>query len=80
LDELHSNLDAESADSINQALEHYVKGKTVVMIAHRLDLVANCDNIVVLNAGSVVEQGTHEELLKLGGWYAELYQTSLQGH
>ena len=81
LDELHSNLDAESAAAINHALEHYVKGKTVVMIAHRLDLVAACDHIIVLHGGKVVEEGHHDDLIQLSdGWYKDLYQTSLMEH
>ena len=73
LDEATSALDASSESLVQQALEQAVKGKTVVVIAHRMSTIREADTIAVLEGGQVVEQGTHEELVeKEGGVYAGL--------
>jgi ATP-binding cassette subfamily B protein len=72
LDEATASLDVESETQVQQALSHLIAGKTVLIIAHRMRTVSGADKIVVLDAGKVVEQGTPEELSKLGGLYARM--------
>src|SRR6185436_3487563 len=73
LDEATSSLDSESEKMIQAALEKLMEGKTVVAIAHRLSTLRAMDRIIVMDGGQVVEDGSHEELIKLGGIYAELW-------
>lgn len=73
LDEATSALDSESEALIQSALEELMKGRTSIVIAHRLSTVASLDRIVVLNDGKIVEQGTHRQLLKGNGPYAKLW-------
>lgn len=73
LDEATSALDSESEALIQDALEKLMKGRTSLVIAHRLSTVAHLDRIVVLKDGKIVEQGAHEELLKNGGEYSKLW-------
>ncbi|MBE7637992.1 ATP-binding cassette domain-containing protein [Sneathiella sp. P13V-1] len=72
LDEATSALDAESESLVQGALENLMKGRTTLVIAHRLATVLNADRIIVLDKGHVVTQGTHEQLMKEGGLYAKL--------
>ena len=74
LDEATSALDNESERQVQTSLETLMKGRTTLVIAHRLSTVQNADKIVVMDAGVVVEQGSHQELLARGGAYAALYQ------
>jgi subfamily B ATP-binding cassette protein MsbA len=73
LDEATSSLDNESEREVQKALDTLMKGRTSFVIAHRLSTILNADRIVVLKAGRIVEQGRHEELLRLGGEYKNLY-------
>ncbi len=77
LDEATSHLDAENEQLIQEALDRALTGRTSIVIAHRLSTVRGADLIVVLEDGSVVERGTHHQLLAAGGRYADLYQTLL---
>ena len=73
LDEATSALDSESESLIQKALEELMKGRTSIVIAHRLSTVANLDRIIVLKDGEIIEQGPHEALIKKGGEYAKLW-------
>ncbi|ADV43828.1 ABC transporter ATP-binding protein [Bacteroides helcogenes] len=73
LDEATASLDPENEVEVQQAIDMLIKGRTVIVIAHRLKTVCNADNIVVLNGGSIVEQGRHEALLANEGLYARLW-------
>jgi ABC-type multidrug transport system fused ATPase/permease subunit len=72
LDEATSALDAVSEKLVQQAIERLLKGKTVMVIAHRLSTVQNADRICVIEGGEIVEQGTHEVLINKGGMYSRL--------
>jgi subfamily B ATP-binding cassette protein MsbA len=74
LDEATSALDTESERHIQAALAQLVRDRTTLVIAHRLSTVEQADRIIVLDAGAIVEQGTHTELIARGGLYAQLYQ------
>jgi subfamily B ATP-binding cassette protein MsbA len=74
LDEATSNLDTESERLIEDALGKLLVGRTTLIIAHRLSTVRRADRLVVLDHGRIVEEGSHAELLELGGLYARLYQ------
>jgi len=75
LDEPTAALDIESEKLVVEALERLMKGRTVITIAHRLSTIRYADKIIVIDGGRVAEKGTHDELLELGGVYAELHRT-----
>jgi ATP-binding cassette, subfamily B, bacterial len=77
-DEATSALDAKNEKIIMRNLNEFFKGKTTVVIAHRLSTVKNADQIVVLEQGKIIEKGTHDELIKLNGSYFELVKNQLQ--
>ena len=72
LDEATASLDVDNETEIQEAISGLIKGKTVLVIAHRMRTVENADQIVVLDGGVVAENGTHEELMKKNGLYAKL--------
>ena len=74
LDEATSALDTDSERHIQAALEQLMKNRTTFVIAHRLSTVEKADRILVMEQGSIIEQGSHDELLRLEGRYAQLYQ------
>ena len=73
LDEATASLDTESERSVQEALEKLMSGRTTIAIAHRLSTIKHADEIVVLHEGRLVERGTHEQLLALGGYYRKLH-------
>jgi ATP-binding cassette subfamily B protein len=79
LDEATAHLDSESEVAVQQALNTALRGRTSLVIAHRLSTVRDADLILVVDDGRIVERGTHEDLLTAGGLYAELYQTQFAG-
>lgn len=79
LDEATASLDVGTESLIQDALDHLLQDRTAIIIAHRLSTIKNVDRILVLKQGQLVEQGSHEELLKQGGLYAGLYQLQMLG-
>lgn len=72
MDEATASLDVDNETEIQEAISRLVKGKTVLVIAHRMRTVENADQIIVLDGGVVAESGTHETLMKKNGLYARL--------
>lgn len=78
LDEATSALDNQTEDLIQKAMEHVAKDRTTIVIAHRLSTIVNADKIHVLEHGKIIESGTHEELIGLNGYYANLWNLQLK--
>ena len=79
LDEATSSVDTRTERRIQMAMDRLMEGRTSFVIAHRLSTIRNADLILVLEDGDIVEQGTHDELIRLGGAYAELYEAQFEG-
>ena len=78
LDEPTAALDSESEKLVIEALERLMKGRTVIMIAHRLTTIRDANQIIVIAGGVVAERGTHDELIARGGIYADLHRTQFE--
>ncbi len=78
LDEATSNVDTRTEELVQKAMDKLTKGKTSFIIAHRLSTIKNADLILVMNEGNIVEQGTHEDLIKKKGFYEKLYNSQFQ--
>jgi ATP-binding cassette subfamily B multidrug efflux pump len=80
LDEATSSVDTESEQLIQHAIDTLIKGRTAIVIAHRLSTIRKADKIIVLDKGEIKESGTHEELLRSGGFYAHLHEMQFEKH
>lgn len=78
LDEATSSVDSETEELIQESIEKMMRGRTSIVIAHRLSTIQKADKIIVLNKGEIVETGTHDSLLELGGFYTQLHQMQLK--
>ena len=74
LDEATANIDSYTERQIQKALERLLKGRTAIVIAHRLATIRNADRVLVLRDGEIIERGNHDQLIELGGLYARLYK------
>ena len=78
LDEATAALDALSEHYVQKAMDDLMQGRTAIVIAHRLATIANADQIVVMDQGTIAEQGNHQDLLAKGGLYSQLYHTQFK--
>ncbi|MDF2157601.1 ABC transporter ATP-binding protein [Algoriphagus sp. CAU 1675] len=78
LDEATSSVDTETEELIQESIEKMMKGRTSIVIAHRLSTIQKADQIIVLHKGEIVEKGTHDSLLELGGYYTQLHKMQLK--
>lgn len=78
LDEATSSVDTRTEERIQKAMNNLMKGRTSFVIAHRLSTIKDADVILVMKDGDIIEQGNHEELLRKGGFYAELYNSQFE--
>jgi ATP-binding cassette, subfamily B, multidrug efflux pump len=80
LDEATSSVDTESELLIQHAIDTLIKGRTAIVIAHRLSTIRKADKIIVLDKGELKEVGSHEELMRSGGFYAQLHNMQFEKH
>ena len=79
LDEATANVDTRTEVEVQKAMNTLLKGRTSIVIAHRLSTIKNADFLLVVENGTIVEQGTHQELIEHGGHYKELYENYAAG-
>ena len=79
LDEATSSVDTRTEQQIQKAMTELMKGRTSFVIAHRLSTIRDADLILVMNHGTIIEKGTHEQLLEANGFYADLYNSQFTG-
>ena len=79
LDEATSSIDTRTEIKIQQAFARMMEGRTSFIVAHRLSTIREADIILVMKDGNIIEQGSHEELLAMNGFYAELYNSQFTG-
>jgi len=79
LDEATSALDSEAEAAIQQNLDQMMQGKTTIAIAHRLSTISAMDRLVIMEDGKIIEEGTHDKLVKSGGLYARLWERQSGG-
>ena len=77
LDDCLSAVDTETEEKILQSIKKHMENRTTIIISHRMSTVMNCDSIIVLEEGMIVEQGNHQELMQLNGIYSEMFQNQL---
>jgi ATP-binding cassette subfamily B protein len=80
LDEATSSVDTESEQLIQHAIDKLIKGRTAIVIAHRLSTIRKADKIIVLDKGEIKEMGSHDELLRQGGFYSQLHEMQFEKH
>ena len=80
LEEATSNVDTRTEELVQRAMDKLTEGRTSFIIAHRLSTIKNADLILVMNEGNIVEQGSHKELMKKNGFYAELYNSQFKNN
>lgn len=78
LDEATSSVDTRTEERIQKAMDNLMQGRTSFIIAHRLSTIRNADLILVMKEGDIIEQGSHEQLLSAGGFYADLYNSQFE--
>ena len=78
LDEATSSIDTRTEAIIARAMDQLMAGRTTFVIAHRLSTIRDADLILVMREGDIVEQGTHDELIEAGGFYADLYNSQFE--
>ena len=78
LDEATSSIDTRSELLVQRGMDNLMKGRTSFIIAHRLSTIKDADMILVMKDGDIVEQGTHDQLLEKGGFYADLYNSQFE--
>ena len=78
LDEATSNVDTDTERQIQSAMRHLMADKTCFVIAHRLSTIRNADKIIVVNDGRIIEQGTHNQLMGIKGFYHKLYASQFE--